>query len=144
MPVTSEHPVGAAYAGILLFIVGIAIGGWTLEINWREAEQFQDWPRADGTVTAVFGAGSATRALVSFSTPSGDRVNFTTQPNLRSRFAPGDMVPVLYSPVKSTDALVDPRPARRTRNLLAGTGSLIVMALGAYVAWYARRWDSRG
>jgi hypothetical protein len=139
----NEHPLTAAYAGIFLFIVGIALGVYAWELNRREAAQVDGWQRTDGAVAMVFGSGSSTRAMVSFTTPSGDRINFTTRPGLFHRVATGQSVPVLYPPFKPTSALIDPAPARRARNMLLGGASVLLMALGAWVAWSARQWDAR-
>jgi hypothetical protein len=139
----NEHPVTAAYAGIFLFIVGIALGVFTWELNRREAAQIEGWSRTDGVVTMVFGSGSSTRAMVSFKTPSGDRINFTARPRIFRRPANGQSVAVLYPPFNPPNAVLDPAPVRWLRNALLGTASLVLSALGAYVAWYARQWDSR-
>ena len=132
------HLFRAVFAGILLFIVGIALGVFALELNRHEREQFSDWLPADGTVTAVFGAGSASRALVSFPTQSGERISFTTRPGVTERLRKDDKIAVLYPPYQPTAAVVDFRAARWTRNVLLVGASVILMALGAYVAWYAR------
>ncbi len=129
-------------AGVLLFVVGLVVGGGTLEMNRREREQVQDWVRTDGAVAAVFGAGSSGHALVSFTDASGVRINFTVRPGMMHRLAPGQTVSILYPPFKPTGAVIDPRAARWTRNALLAAASLILMTLGAYVAWYARKWDS--
>jgi hypothetical protein len=138
-----DHPVGAATAGVLVFAVGLVVGGGTLELNRRERDQVQDWVRTDGAVTAVFGAGSSGHALVSFTDASGDRINFTVRPGMMHRLAPGQTVAILYPPFKPTAAVIDPRATRWSRNALLAAASLILMTLGAYVAWYARTWDAR-
>src|SRR4029077_6142382 len=60
-----ERPLVGAYAGVFLFIAGIALGVYTWEVNRREAELIEGWVRTDGTVTSSFGSGSSARALVS-------------------------------------------------------------------------------
>lgn len=133
-----EHPLTAAYAGVLLVIVGIAMGVYVWELNRREAEQITGWKQTTGSVTTVFGTGSSTRAMVWFKLPSGDRINFTARPAVFYRLKPGDAVPVIYPPFEPTHAAIDPATARRWRNILAGCASGILIVLGAYVAWYAR------
>jgi hypothetical protein len=134
------HPVGAAAAGILLFIVGIAGGVYAWELNRSEAALLEGWLGADGTVTAVFGDGVSTRAMVSFKTDGGDLITFTTRP--AGRPSVGGSVRVLYPPFRPTAAVIDPVGTRRTRNVLLGVASAALMGLGGYVAWYARRHDA--
>jgi Protein of unknown function (DUF3592) len=133
-----EHPLTAAYAGVLLVIFGVGLGVYVWELNRREAEQITGWERTDGSVAAVFGSGSSTRAMVSFKTPTGDRINFTARPAMFYRLKPGDGVSVIYPPFNPTHAAIDPARARRRRNLIAGIASALLVMLGAYVAWYAR------
>jgi hypothetical protein len=52
-------------------------------------------------------------------------------------------VDVLYRPDLPSEAVVDRPRARWARNGLLGGLAIAVMALGAYVAWYARRYDLR-
>ncbi len=49
----SEHPLKAASAGILLFIIGLAIAGGVDHVNRQEQEQLRGWRRADGTVVEL-------------------------------------------------------------------------------------------
>ena len=119
-------------------IIGVAMGMYVWQLNRREAEQITGWEHASGSVTTVFGSGSNTRAMVSFATPSGDRINFTAHPAVFYRLKSGDSVPVIYPPFEPTHAVIDPARARRWRNILAGFASAILIGLGAYVAWYAR------
>ena len=131
----SEHPLAAAYAGIFLFIVGLVIGGGTLEMQRRQREAWEGWQRAEGTVVDLLNG----RPLVAFTAPSGDRVNFTIREIRGRALSVSDRVPILYPPEDPSRAVVDPGTLLRTRNLVAGGASLGLMALGAYVAWYARR-----
>ncbi len=133
-----EHPLTAAYAGVLLLIVGIAMGVYACELDRREADQLTGWERTVGSVTAVFGSGSSARAMVSFRMPSGDRINFTARPAILRHLSTGDAVAVIYPPFNPTHAVLDPSPAQRLRNIVAGCASGILIALGAYVAWHAR------
>ena len=135
---SKEHPLTAAYAGVLLLIIGIGLGVYVWELNRREADQITGWERATGAVAAVFGSGASTRAMVSFSTPNGDRINFTARPAMLYRLKSGDSVPVIYPPFNPTHAAIDPGRARLWRNVVAGVASVVLMAMGGYVAWYAR------
>ena len=134
-----EHPLTAAYAGVLFVIVGVVMGVYVWELNRQEAEQITGWERSTGSVTTTFGSGSSTRAMVTFTLPSGDRINFTARSALFRRFASGDSVSVLYPPFNPTHAVIDPTGARRIRNTVGGAACLLLVGLGGYVAWYARR-----
>jgi hypothetical protein len=134
------HPIGAVAAGILLFIVGLALGAYTWELNRSEADLVEGWLATDGTVTAVFGEGPSARALVSFKTDNGDLIKFTAHPSRRP--STGDTVRVLYPPFRPTSAVVDPTGTRRARNTLMTGASIALIALGGYVTWYARRYDA--
>lgn len=133
-----EHPLTAAYAGVLLVILGIGMAVYVWEVNRREAEQITGWVQTSGSVATVFGSGASTRAMVSFKTPSGDRINFTARSAMFYRLKAGDAVPVIYPPFEPTHAVIDPARARRWRNTVAGCASTMLIVLGAYVAWYAR------
>ena len=139
----ADHPIGAAYAGVFLFIIGLAIGVGSLEINRRERERLQGWLRADGTVVALLAGANGTRPQIAFNAANGERVSFTLVQSGGRQYVVGERVPVLYRPEEPGDARLDPRTARWTRNALAAGASLILMALGGYVAWYARQWDAR-
>jgi hypothetical protein len=139
----ADHPLGAAYAGVFLFIVGLAIGLGSLEINRRERDRLQGWLRADGTVVALLAGANGTRPQVAFNAATGERVSFTLQHAAGRQYVVGERLPVLYRAQQPEEARLDPRTARWTRNALAAGASLILMALGAYVAWYARQWDAR-
>lgn len=135
---SKEHPLTAAYAGIVLVILGIGMGVYVWEQNRREADQIAGWQQTSGSVSTVFGSGGNTRAMVSFTIPSGDRINFTARPALFYRLKPGDTVPIIYPPFEPTHAAIDPARARFWRNVLAGIASAVLISLGAYVSWYAR------
>ena len=139
----SDHPVAAAYAGVFLFIIGIAIGVGALEINRRERDRLQGWLRADGTVVALLAGANGTRPQVAFSAANGERVSFTVVQSRARQYVVGEHLPVLYRAEQPAEARLDPRTARWTRNALATGAALILMALGGYVAWYARQWDAR-
>lgn len=139
----ADHPLGAAYAGVFLFIVGLAIGLGSLEINRRERDRLQGWLRADGTVVALLAGANGTRPQVAFNAANGERVSFTLQQATGRQYVLGERLPVLYRAEQPGEARLDPRAARWTRNALAAGASLILMALGGYVAWYARQWEAR-
>lgn len=139
----ADHPIGAAYAGVFLFIVGVAIGVGALESNRRERDRLQGWLRADGTVVALLAGANGTRPQVAFSAAPGERVSFTVQQSEGRQYVIGERVPILYRAEQPEGARLDPRAARWTRNALAAGASLILMALGGYVAWSARQWDAR-
>lgn len=134
-----EHPLTAAYAGVLLIIIGIAMAVYVWELNRREADQIIGWEHTSGAVTTVFGSGSNTHAMISFSVAGGDRINFTARPAVFYRLKAGDTVPVIYPPFNPTHAVIDPARARLWRNVLAGVASTVLAGLGGYVTWYARR-----
>jgi Protein of unknown function (DUF3592) len=138
-----SHTLRAAFAGLMLFVVGVAVGVYAWEVNRQEAVQLEGWLAADGSVTSTFGSGSSSRALVSFRTSSGDRINFTARPGLGNRLSAGDTVNVRYPPFQPTSAIVDSRSARWTWNGIYAAAALVLMALGAYVAWTARQQDLR-
>jgi hypothetical protein len=124
----------------VMFVAGLLVGVWTLE-QWRsEQDRLATAGRAEGTVSGHLSG----RPIVAFSLPSGDRVTFTA-PNLRRDDYPeGSKVDVLYRTDLPTDAVVDRPRARLARTGLLGTLSIAVMALGGYVAWYARRHELGG
>ena len=136
----ADHPVAAAYAGVLLFVIGLGIGGGTLEMHRRQTERMAGWAHAGGTVVDVVHG----RPLIAFSLPSGDRVSFTAVAAPQREYSISESVPVLYRPDNPTDAAIDPLSARLLRNSIAAGASMVLMALGAYVAWYARRrWEAQ-
>jgi uncharacterized protein DUF3592 len=142
----AEYPVRATLAGLLLFVIGLAIGGSTLISERRDRERRQAWLAATGTVVDVLPgpADGSPRPVVSFTTPEGERVRFT--PTGRSgwgRPAVGAAVPVIYPPGLPDQARIDPRGIRRLRLGIAAGASLLLTVLGGYVAWYAGRRDAR-
>jgi hypothetical protein len=55
----------------------------------------------------------------------------------------GKTVEVLYRADQPSDAVIDRPRARWTRDGLLTASALAMMALGGYVAWYARNYDAR-
>jgi hypothetical protein len=135
----SDKPIAAVFAGIVLFIAGLAVGVWTLE-QWRgERERLSIAARAEGTVSSHLNG----RPIVTFPLPNGDRVTFTVRNAGRDEYPVGARVDVLYRIDQPTEAVIDRPRVRRTRTAVLGVVSLAVMALGAYVSWYARNYDAR-
>ena len=135
-------------AGILLFVIGLAIAGGAYQVNEREQEQLRGWRRADGTVVELLrrrtANGEVLVPLIAFKTASGERVSVTvSEPGTDSPYYINAAVKVLYHPDHPQDAAIDTSARRWTRNALAGGAALILLALGGYVAWYASRWDGR-
>jgi hypothetical protein len=142
----AAYPLRAAFAGILLFVIGLAIAGGVYQVNRQEQERARGWLRADGTVVELLKRrspdGDILIPLIAFKTASGERVSFTVNAGGReSTYYVSAAVPVIYAPDHPQDALIDPRARRWTRNALAGGGALILIGLGGYVAWYASRWQ---
>ena len=138
----SDHPLGAAIAGVLLFAIGIAIAAGTLVVNRQEQTARAGWQRADGTVVELLKRrtidGDLVIPLVAFTTKSGDRVSFTGHPSSHpDEYRVTASVAVLYDPARPQDAQIDPRARRWTRNALATGAAALLLALGGYVAWYA-------
>jgi|SRR5262245_10008954 len=141
----AEHPLGATIAGILLFTVGLALGGGLIYLNVQERERFADWSRAEGTVTEVLRhtspSGDVFLPRVVFTTKSGTRVSFTLPAARRSPYAVNDTVPVLYLDFDPKTAIVEDVSRRRIRNVAGAAAALMLVCLGGYVAWYASRFD---
>ena len=144
----AAYPLRAAFAGVLLFVLGLGIASATYQINRREQDRLEGWLRADGTVVEVLKRrtieGDKPVPLVAFTTASGERVSFTGNPGpgRDAEYYINAPVKVLYHPDHPQDALVDTR-GRLTRNALGAAGAVVLMALGGYVAWYASRWEEK-
>lgn len=141
----AEYPVRAMLAGVLLFVIGMAIAGSTVISERRDRERRQTWLKAEGTVVDVLPgpADGSPRPVVSFETPEGERIRFT--PVTRGTWQalkPGDAVAVIYPFGMPSEARIDPRAIRWTRTGIAFGAALLLMVLGGYVAWYAQRRDA--
>jgi len=134
----SDRPVGAVAAGILIFVAGLVVGVWGLEQARAEQDRLAIAARADGTVTGHLNG----HPQIAFSLPSGDRVSFTAAVG-GDDYPAGKRVDVLYRMDHPSDAMLDRPHARWARNGLIGVLSIATMALGAYIAWYARNYDLR-
>ena len=49
----AAYPLRAAFAGVLLFVIGLAIAGGVWRINAQEQDRLSGWRRADGTVVEL-------------------------------------------------------------------------------------------
>jgi hypothetical protein len=136
--VSNDHPLGAVSAGIVLFVAGLIVGVWTVEQARSEHDRLAAAGRAEGTVTGHLNG----RPVISFSLSTGDRVTFTGAAG-GGDYPVGKNVDVLYRLDAPSDAVIDRPRARWVRPALLGSLSLAVMALGAYVSWYARNHDMR-
>jgi hypothetical protein len=140
----SEHPLGATFAGLLLFIIGLGIAGGVYQIDAKERELRRGWVRTEGTVVNVLKRqtldGSVFSPLIVFQTTSGTRVSFTARvSNETQQHAIGEKISVLYPPQHPESAEIDNARRRRIRTVVAGTGALMLIALGGTVAWQASR-----
>ena len=138
----AEYPVRATLAGVFLFLVGMAIAASTVMTELRDREQRAAWVRVEGTVVDTLPGppNGPPRPVVSFETPEGERVRFT--PIGRSTWRTpqtGQTVPVIYPVGLPGEARIDPRSLRLARTGIALGAGLLLMALGGYVARYARR-----
>jgi hypothetical protein len=142
----AEYPVRATLAGVLLFVIGMAIGGSTIITEWRDREGREGWVKANGTVVDMLPGppNGSPRPVVAFDTAEGERVRFT--PVGRSTWRAlkiGDADPVLYPFALPNLARVDPRSIRWARTGIALGAALVLMGLGGYVARYAQRRDAQ-
>ena len=141
----AAYPLRAGFAGILLFVIGLAMAGGVFQVNRQEQEQLLGWQRADGTVverlTRRSPDGDRQIPLIAFTTPAGERISFTAKPSSGVPYYVNDPVKVLYHPTHPQDAVIDMSTRRWTRNALAGGVALLLLGIGGYVAWYASRWD---
>jgi hypothetical protein len=131
------YPIGAAAAGILLFIAGLVVGVYAFEEFRNEQERLAIAVRAEGTVSGHLNG----HPLVTFTIPDGDRISFTGAPS--SGYPDGSKVDVLYEIDRPSNAIIDRPFVRWGRYGLLGALSLVVMALGASVANAARHHDER-
>jgi hypothetical protein len=142
----AEYPLRAAFAGVLLFVIGLAIAGGVWRINAQEQDRLSGWRRADGTVVELLNRaspeGRVLIPLIAFTTASGERVSFTVASGGRQNpYYVNTPIKVLYHPDRPQDALIDTSVRRWTRNTLAAAAALILMGLGGSVAWHASRWE---
>src|SRR4051812_41601288 len=98
----AAYPLRAAFAGILLFVIGLAIAGGVWRTNALEQERLSGWRRADGTVVELLKRrspdGDIPVPLIAFTTASGDRVSFSVAADRSSPYYIDAPVKVLYHP----------------------------------------------
>ena len=137
----ADNPVRASAAGVLLFAIGVAIGGGAIMNYERERQRLLAWNRADGEVVQLLQvSGGRARPIVSFATAGGDRIRFTAMGRTADRnYQLGERVPVIYPIGDPAAARIDSPALRWGRSLYAGIGAVVIMVLGGYIAWYARR-----
>jgi hypothetical protein len=140
----SEHPLGATFAGVVLFIVGLGIAGGVYQINAKERELRRGWIRTEGRVVDVLkreqSGGPSFVPLIVFQTSSGARVSFTARLGSETpRYSVSQTIPIQYPPGHPESAEIDRRSQRLVRNIVAAAGALILMGLGGTVAWQASR-----
>jgi hypothetical protein len=136
-----EYPIRATLAGVLLFVIGLAIAGGTVISVRRDRERRDAWIAAAGTVVDVLPGppGGSSRPVVTFSTAEGERIRFTPTGWTGWRTpGTGETVPVIYPVGLPEQARIDPRALRWTRTGIAAGAALLLMALGGYIAWHAR------
>jgi hypothetical protein len=140
----NEHPLTATYAGLILFTVGVGLGGAVYASNRQATALLPGWMAAPGSVTDVLtrnrGGRDSLQAIIAFKTPSGDLVSFTDpNPTAHSPYVLHQAVPVVYPGDHPQRAIIDPRPRLWIRSAIGGAGALALMGLGGYVAWCASR-----
>jgi uncharacterized protein DUF3592 len=140
----SEHPLGATFAGMLLFVIGLGIAGGIYQIGAKERELRRGWIRTEGTVVNVLKRqtldGPVFSPLIVFQTAAGVRVSFTARVSHETVQHPiGEKIAVLYPPQHPEDAEIDNARQRLIRNILADVGAMLLIVLGATVAWQASR-----
>lgn len=141
---SAEHPLGATFAGLLLFIIGLGIAGGVYQIDAKERQLRRGWLRAEGTVVDVLKRqtleGPVFAPLIVFQTASGARVSFSARVSKDSDpHAIGEKIPVRYPPLDPEHAVIDNARQRLIRNIVAGAGALMLLFVGGTVAWQASR-----
>jgi hypothetical protein len=139
----NEHPLGATFAGLLLFVIGVGIAVTAYEIDRRERDARRGTIAADGQVITVLHRqtedGDAYAPLIAFSTRTGERVSFTGPATADpSVYWIGQTLRIMYPPWDPAHAMLDRRGRRYARNALAFGAAFVLVLLGGYVAWYAR------
>lgn len=135
----ADQTLRATLAGVLLFAIGIAIGGGAIVNYQRERANLEGWQRADGEVLYFLtGPDGKPRPQIGFSA-GGERFRFTGVGALANRaYKVGDHVEVLYPADDPRAARLESPAIRWGRTLYAGAGAILLMALGGYLAWYSR------
>ena len=144
----AAYPLRAAFSGVLLFAIGVAIGVSLLRTHLQDRERLSEWSRADGTVIELLkrrsAEGEVTVPLIAFTSASGDRVSFTAGTDVKgSGVYINAPMKVLYRAANPQEALIDNSSRRWVRNGLGAAAAVVLMVLGGYVAWYASRWENK-
>ena len=124
---------------MLLFVIGLGIGIGAFENYRRDRDRFQGWTRTSGQVMQLLQSSAGTRPIVGFAAADGTRIRFTALVPRGSSYKAGDTVTVVYPPDDPSAARIDSPLVRWARPAFAGAGSIVLMALGGYVAFYARK-----
>src|SRR5207244_2172218 len=107
----AAYPLRAAFAGVLLFVLGLGIAGGVWRTNADDQERLRGWRRADGTVVERLKRrspeGDIPIPLIAFITASGERVSFTPVTDGSSPYYIDAPVKVIYHPDHPQDALID-------------------------------------
>ena len=121
------YPLRAAFAGVLLFAIGVAIGVTVLRTHLQDRARLREWSRADGTVVELLERrsveGQVTVPLIAFTSAAGDRVSFTAGTDVKgSGVYVNAPIKVLYRAAHPQEALIDTSSRRWVRNGLGGDG----------------------
>ena len=125
----------------MLFAIGLALGAGLFVMARQEGERLATWESAEGRITDVTPSGDRVLQRTAFTSAGGERISFTVSTPRRLAGKVHDTVSVLYPPDDPRQAIVDHPGRRRLRNIGGGAVALTLTLLGAYVAWYASRWD---
>ena len=114
------YPLRAAFAGVLLFAIGVAIGVTLVRTYLQDRERLREWSRADGTVIELLkrrsAEGEVTVPLIGFTSASGERVSFTAGTDVRgSGVYINAPMKVLYRAGNPQEAIIDPSRGRWAR-----------------------------
>ena len=136
---TGRHPLRATLAGVLLFAIGAAIGAGAVMNYQREREHLAGWTRTNGQVMQLLETSAGQRPVIGFVAADGTRFRFTALAARGTSYRVGDAVTVLHPAGDPSGARLEQPLVRWGRPAFAAAGSIVLMVLGAYVAWYARR-----
>jgi Protein of unknown function (DUF3592) len=136
----ADTALRATLAGILLFAIGLAIGGGAIVNYQRERAALDGWQRADAQVVEMVTRNGKTRPRVSFVAANGERIRSdVTGPLAGKAFQVGDAVVIIYPLEDPAHPQLESPAIRWARTVYAGAGGLALMALGGYIAWYSRQ-----
>jgi len=136
---SERHPLRATLAGVLLFAIGAAIGAGAVMNYQRERDNLAGWTRTNGQVMQLLETSRGQRPVIGFTAPDGSRMRFTALAASGTSYRVGDAVTVVYPADDPSGARLDSPVLRWGRPAFAAAGSIVLMVLGGYVAWYARK-----